>query len=252
MIPKIIHYCWFGGKEMPELARKCLNTWQDKCADYSLMRWDESTFPIDSVPFVKEAYENKKYAFVTDYVRLWAIYTYGGVYMDTDVEVRKPLDSFLEEHAFSGFESYADIPTGIMAGEKGLGIFDELLSYYKDRHFMKEDGTLDLTTNVTIFTETFEKKGLKRDNTKQTIDEFTFYPKVYFCPDDRDLLKRGEQIYTVHHFAGSWLPEKEIRRRNSFFYKAKWGTIRALRNAMIKILGEKRFEKLRGRNSDNR
>ncbi len=249
MIPKIIHYCWFGGKELPELAQRCLATWADKCADYQLMRWDESTFDIESVPYVKEAYENRKFAFVTDYVRLWAIYHFGGVYMDTDVEVCKSLDEFLSEHAFSGFESYKDIPTGIMAGEKNSPIFKELLDYYTDKHFVKEDGELDLTTNVTIFTETFEKKGLIRNNTKQTIDGFTFYPKGLFCPDDKDRLYRKEQIFTVHHFAGSWLPEEEIRRRNSFSYKLKLKCILAVRKVAIAVLGEKRFDKLRGRNS---
>ena len=248
MIPRIIHYCWFGGKELPELAQKCIATWKDKCSDYQIMRWDEATFDINSVPYVKEAYENKKFAFVTDYVRLWAIYNYGGVYMDTDVEVCKSIDVFLDEYAFSGFESYTDIPTGIMAGEKNLQIYKELLDYYTDRHFVKENGELDLTTNVTIFTEIFEKKGLTRDNTKQTIDGYTFYPKGYFCPNDKDRLHRKEQIYTIHHFAGSWLPEEEIRRRNSLSYKLKWKTVSAIRNVLIAILGEKNFDKLRGRN----
>jgi hypothetical protein len=247
MIPRIIHYCWFGGKELPELAQKCIQTWKEKCRDYKIMRWDENTFDIENIPYVKEAYENKKFAFVTDYVRLWAIYNYGGVYMDTDVEVCKSIDEFLEENAFSGFESYTDIPTGIMAGEKDLPIFKELLEYYTGRHFVKENGELDLTTNVTIFTEIFEKKGLVKNNTKQTLDNFTFYPKGHFCPDNRDRLYRKEQIYTIHHFAGSWLPDEEIRRRNSFSYKLKGKTIRTMRNIMIAILGEKNFEKLRGR-----
>lgn len=247
MIPKIIHYCWFGGKELPELAQKCIATWEEQCSEYKLMRWDETTFDIQSNPYVKEAYENKKFAFVTDYVRLWAIYQYGGVYMDTDVEVCRSIDVFLNEHAFSGFESYTDVPTGIMAGEKHSPIYKELLDYYTDRHFVKDNGELDLTTNVTIFTEIFEAKGLKRDNSKQTVDGYTFYPKEYFCPNDKDRLYRKEKIYTVHHFAGSWLPDEEIRRRNSLPYKIKWAVIRGVRNVMITVLGEKNFNRLRGR-----
>ena len=250
MIPKIIHYCWFGGKELPELAQKCIATWKEKCSDYQIMRWDETTFDIESVAYVKEAYENKKFAFVADYVRLWAIYNYGGIYMDTDVEVYKPIDEFLYEYAFSGFESYTDISTAIMAGEQHLPIYKELLDYYLDKHFVKENGELDLTTNVTIITEIFETKGLKRNNTKQTIGGYTFFPKGYFSPNDKDRLYRKEQIYTVHHFAGSWLPEEEIRRRNSILYKIKWKTIRILRNIMIAVLGEKNFDKLRGRNKE--
>jgi hypothetical protein len=250
MIPKIIHYCWFGGKELPELAKKCMETWERECSDYKIMRWDENTFDIaNSLPYVKEAYENKKYAFVSDYVRLWAIYNYGGVYMDTDVEVCKSIDGFLEEHAFSGFESYTDVPTGIMAGEKDSPIFKELLDYYNDKHFVKENGEFDLTTNVTIFTNIFEQKGLLRNNTQQTIAGFTFFPKGYFCPGDHDRLHRKDQVYTVHHFAGSWLPEEEIRKRNSFSYKLKWKIIRTARKVMIAVLGEKKFDKLRGRDN---
>ena len=143
MIPKIIHYCWFGGKELPELAQKCIATWEEQCSEYQIMRWDETTFDIQSNPYVKEAYENKKFAFVTDYVRLWAIYHYGGIYMDTVVEGCRSIDAFLDEHAFSGFESYTDVPTGIMAGEKDSPIYRELLDYYTDRHFVKENGELD-------------------------------------------------------------------------------------------------------------
>lgn len=249
MIPKIIHYCWFGGKEFPDLAKKCLATWEENCSEYRFMRWDEKTFDVNSVPYVKEAYENKKFAFVSDYVRLWAIYNYGGVYMDTDVEVCKSIDLFLMEQAFSGFESYTDIPTGIMAGEKNLPIYKEMLDYYKDKHFIKENGEMDLTTNVTIITEMFEKKGLVRDNTKQTIAGYTFFPKVYFCPNDLDRLNRKESIYTVHHFAGSWLPEEEIRRRNSLHYKFKIKFKIYIRKIIIAIIGEECFNKLRGRNN---
>ena len=128
MIPKIIHYCWFGGNELPEMAKRCINSWKQVLPEYKIIRWDESNFDICNT-YVKEAYENKKYAFVTDYVRLYTMYTYGGIYMDTDVEVLKPLDKFLVNKAFSGFENYMNIPTGIMACEKGYPDFKELLSY---------------------------------------------------------------------------------------------------------------------------
>lgn len=247
MIPKIIHYCWFGGKELPELAKKCIASWEEKCSDYRIMRWDEDSFDISSVPYVKEAYESKKYAFVTDYVRLWVIYNYGGIYMDTDVEVCKGLDEFLYLHAFSGFESYTDVPTGIMAGEQYSSIYMELLDYYSNRHFVNQNGEMDLTTNVTIFTNIFEAKGLIRNNSKQTVAEYTFFPTEYFCPNDKDRLYRKDKIYTIHHFAGSWLPEEEIKRRNSIQYRIKWKIIRGIRNLLINILGEENFDRLRGR-----
>lgn len=250
MIPRIIHYCWFGGKELPELAQKCIETWNDKCADYQIMRWDESSFDINSVLFVKEAYLSKKYAFVSDYVRLWAIYNYGGVYLDTDVEICKSLDGFLEEKAFSGFESYTDIPTGIMAGEAKLPIYKELLDYYDGRHFVDENGKLDITTNVTIITDIFMEKGLIQNNSKQTVEGFTFYPQKYFCPNDLDLINRREDIYTIHHFAGSWLSEEELKKRNSITYRGKWWFIRIVRKIIISVIGEDRFNGLRGRNKN--
>ena len=105
MIPKIIHYCWFGGKPKPELAEKCIESWKKFCPDYEIVEWNEGNFNINSNLYVKQAYEAKKYAFVTDYVRLYALYTQGGIYMDTDVMVLKPLDEYLNHEAFSGFES---------------------------------------------------------------------------------------------------------------------------------------------------
>ena len=129
MIPKKIHYCWFGGNPKPKLAEKCIKSWKKYCPDYELVEWNETTFDIDSAPlFVRQAFESKKWAFITDYVRLWAMYNYGGIYMDTDVEVVKPLDRFLSEKAFSGFESSNYVPTGIMASEKDNPVIGELLS----------------------------------------------------------------------------------------------------------------------------
>lgn len=207
MIPKKIHYCWFGGNDLPELALKCIESWKKYCPDYEIIRWDETNFDIDSNDYVKEAYKSKKYAFVTDYVRLYALYTQGGIYMDTDVEVLKNLDEFLINKAFSGFETPQTIPTGIMASECKLSIFKELLDYYTNKHFIKEDGNLDKTTNVSIITSIMEEKGLKKNNTLQTISDFTLYPKEYFCPIDYTTKEKTitENTYTIHWFAGSWI-----------------------------------------------
>lgn len=211
MIPKKIHYCWFGRNEMPKLVQKCIASWKKYCPDYEIICWNEENFDINSNLYVKEAYENKKYAFVTDYVRLFVLYNYGGIYMDTDVEVIKSLDKFLKNKAFSGFENDVSVPTGIMASEAKLNIYKELLDYYNDRHFIKNDGNLDFTSNVTTITKTFEKKGLKKDNTLQTIENFTIYPKEYFCPIDYYTKKKKitENTYTIHWFAGSWISKKD-------------------------------------------
>ena len=123
MIPKKIHYCWFGRGEKPELAKKCIKSWKIYCPNYEIIEWNEENFDINSNQYLKEAYENKKYAFVTDYVRLFVLYTQGGIYMDTDVEVIKPLDEYLHHEAVSGFENTTQIPTGLMACREGFPLF---------------------------------------------------------------------------------------------------------------------------------
>lgn len=224
MIPKKIHYCWFGGNPLPEDAQKYLESWKKFCPDYEIIRWDEKSFDVNHLPYVQEAFKAKKWAFITDYVRLYALYNYGGIYMDTDVEVLKSLDSFLELKAFSGFENEENIPTGIMAAEKGLPIIKELMDYYNDIHFINEDGTLNLKTNVEIITEHFQKKGFVGNNQKQVIDDFTIFPKDYFCPKDYKTLKIEitSNTCTIHHFASSWISQK-----------SKWKKI------IKKILGSK-------------
>ena len=140
MIPKIIHYCWFGRGKMPELAEKCIASWKKYLPEYEYKLWNEDTFDINSVPYVKEAYESRKFAVVTDYIRLWALYNYGGVYMDTDVEILKPLDEFLKLPAFTGYEASSGMApvTGLMASApKGIWVTEQL-AYYDDKHFIKE------------------------------------------------------------------------------------------------------------------
>ncbi|MDE6460527.1 MAG: glycosyl transferase [Paramuribaculum sp.] len=207
MIPKIIHYCWFGNNPMPPLALKCLESWKTFLPEYTVMVWNEETFDLNSHPFTKEAYEAKKYAFITDYVRLWALKEYGGVYMDTDVEVLKPLDKFLEFPAFSGFEDETHIPTGIMASEKGGKWVTEQLAYYDNRHFKKPDGSLDTTTNVTIMCENMSKQGFILKNSRQNFKNIIeIFPKDYFCPKSYKTgkIKLTSNTHTIHHFAGSW------------------------------------------------
>ena len=215
MIPKKIHYCWFGRNPKSELALKCIESWKQKLPDYEMIEWNEDTFDINENVFCKEAYEAKKWAFVTDYVRLKVLYDYGGIYMDTDVEVLDSLEDFLSNRAFSGFEDNCSVPTGIMASEAKHPFFAELLAYYNNRHFTLEDGTYDVTTNVQIITETASNKGLRLDNTMQVVEDFAFYPNDYFCPMSWKTRKLNitKNTKTIHHFAGSWLSE-DIRKSN--------------------------------------
>lgn len=208
MIPKIIHYCWFGRNPLPELAQKCIASWRKFLPDYEIKEWNEDNFDITQNQYVREAYENRKFAFVTDYVRLYAIYNEGGIYMDTDVEVIGTFDQFLHHHAFSGFETNGNVPTGMMAAEKGSIWAGELLNGYKNRKFILADGTFDMTTNTTVITNYMLTKGLRLNNQYQDFPGLcTMYPADYFCPKDHRTgkIRLTSNTVCIHHFAGSWL-----------------------------------------------
>lgn len=214
MIPKIIHYIWFGGNPLGEKELAYIESWKRFCPDYEIVRWDESNFDVTQNQYCYEAYKAKKWAFVSDYARLWILVNYGGIYMDTDVEVVKPLDSFLVHDAFSGFEKIDSIPTGIMASRAGFPLFDRLLHDYDDRTFIMDDGSFDETTNVVAITNACLECGFKPNNTFQTVDSFTLYPKDWFCPKNIDtgVIEMTSNTHTIHHFRGSWVDvaEREI------------------------------------------
>ena len=211
MIPKKIHYCWYGGKNLPELAVHCIESWKKFCPEYEIIQWDETNTNLNENVYIQEAYNAKKWAFVTDYVRLKVLYQYGGIYMDTDVELIAPLDQYLKIDAFSGFENETQIPTGIMGSSAFHPFFYELLQYYKGKHFIKEDGTFDDTTNVLTITNIALKNGFKPNNTLQTVCGMTFYPRDYFCPKDHTTGKINltDNSVCIHHFNGSWHTPEE-------------------------------------------
>lgn len=153
MIPKMIHYCWFGGNPLPDEVKKYMETWKKYCPDYEIKEWNERNFDVNQNQYCSEAYEAKKWAFVSDYARLKILYEHGGIYMDTDVEVCKPLDHLASYAFWSGFESKSQIPTGIMASCRDNELLEYLLSYYDDKYFRNENGSFDTTTNVTTITK---------------------------------------------------------------------------------------------------
>lgn len=242
IIPKKIHYCWFGRSSKSELIEQCIYSWKKYLPEYEIIEWNEDNFDIHINAYVEEAYQEKKWAFITDYVRLYVLYNEGGIYMDTDVEVLKSLDIFLEHAAFSGFESRDGVPTGIMASVKKHPVIRELLKDYEDKHFYLSGGECDLTTNVVLITKYFVNNGLKLNNKKQNINNFLIYPQIYFCPNTFGMIfgMHSSRSYTIHHFDGSW---KEYRREKNWRYK--WGhyVVGLLKN----ILGTDHYEKLRGK-----
>ena len=213
MIPKIIHYCWFGGKEKPALAQACLRSWKRFAPDFELKEWNESNFDLSSAPlYVRQAMEARRWAFVTDYVRLVALTRYGGVYMDTDVELKKPLTPYLHHQAFAGFESMDAVQTGLLACEPGFPLFEAFLRHYDTAVFLREDGSTDLTTNVEILTRLCVERGLRLDNSKQCVDDLTVYPKEVFCPVEYETgkLKKSHKTVCIHWFSASWHTQQEL------------------------------------------
>ena len=217
MIPKRVHCCWFGGKQLPRLAKDCISSWRRFLPEYDLTIWNEQTFDVEQQKYTSQAYAQGKYAFVSDYARFDLLHRYGGIYMDVDVEVVRPLDRFLTEQAFSGFEHDLGVAPGLILGAVPRHpLIGELRALYVEREFSRANGSVDLTTVVDITTELLGKKGLRSENVKQTVEGLAVYPIAYFCPMDRHTGKTEitEEAYTVHHYAGSWLsPLSKTKQR---------------------------------------
>lgn len=208
MISKTLHYVWVGRKEKPPKVIECMNTWKKYCPNYEIIEWNEEKFNINMCKYTKQAYEQGKYAFVSDVIRLFALYSYGGIYLDTDVEVFKPLDEFLKEPAFTGFENINYPVTAIMGAEITNPIIKQMLEYYIDKDF-EWNGFGKTTTNTMIMSDILAKNGIDRTrNELQRIDNFTVYPKETFCPN---WWENGinENNYTRHLMLGSWGDDKK-------------------------------------------
>lgn len=242
-IPKIIHFIWFGRNPYPPLVKMCMESWKKYLPDYQIMEWNEDSFDITSNKYVQQAYEAKKWAFVSDYVRLYALYHYGGIYCDTDVEVLKSLDEFLKDEIFSGFEAKDSVPTGIMGAKKGNKVIEYLLSYYDNHEFLNPDGSYNMVTNVKIITQMLTEKGLKLNGKKQCIDGFAMYPQIYFCPNNFSRIFNivSKKSYTIHHFSGSWV-EGPKKNNGTFLFRVRRYLVGVVRNT----LGTQFLERIQG------
>lgn len=229
MIPKIIHYCWFGRGQKPIQALDCIASWKKHLPDYKIKEWNEDSFDVHCNRYVSEAYQSKKYAFVSDYARLYALFREGGIYMDTDVEVLSSFDPFLHHHAFACFENSGYVQTGVMAAGKDSVWMKEWLGLYDCRTFILPDGSVDVTTNTEVLYGYMLSKRLIFNNTFQEIDNLaTIYPSDYFCPKDHGtgLIHLTRNTVCIHHFAGSWLIHKSISYR-----------LHLLKNRLIRLFG---------------
>lgn len=207
MIPRIIHYCWFGVKDLPQEAKNCIASWHIFMPNWKYKLWNEENFDINSTPYTAEAYAAGKYAFVSDYVRLLALENEGGVYLDTDVEILKPLDDLLTNKAFAGFEGSKHLPVGtcILASEAHGEWVTEMLKAYEGRHFIQPNGTYDMTTNVKFLTSIMAANGFVQNGEEQYYKDLHVYPVDYFCPrQTTGEYFRTKNTYCEHKGLNSW------------------------------------------------
>lgn len=215
MIPQIIHYCWFGRNPLPKSAKKCIASWKKYLPDYEIKEWNENNFDVNIIPYTRDAYAAKKYAFVSDYARFWILYHYGGIYFDTDVEVIKPMDDLIVKGAFMGWEKPNSL--GVSSIAPGLGLaankeepfYKEILAGFERLSFYKEDGAWNSYTMIPMVTDMLLQKGLVKDGTFQMIEDITLYPSDYFCPMDAitGQIDITENTYTIHWYSMSWMPK---------------------------------------------
>ena len=254
MIPKIIHYCWFGRGKKSALINKCIRSWKKHCPDWEIIEWNEDRFDVSATIWTQQAYEAKKYAFVSDYVRLKALQEMGGVYLDTDVQLFKPLDSFLEHRGFIGFENKSSVATCVIGAEAEHPALARWIDWYRDRAFLI-DGQQNTEPNVVFITEDLKAGGLVVDNTRQSVGGMEIYPQTWFCPQNIEGDQRAKSANTVsvHYFDSSWRTPQGRRdlKREQFhstkFYKT-WEKVKVFPQlALRKVLGDETVERIKER-----
>lgn len=243
MIPKVIHYVWFGKGKKSGIIKHCINSWKKTMPDYEIKEWNEDNFNINCNDYCRQAYDKNKYAFAADYARLYILYNYGGIYMDTDVESFKKFDAFLNNPAFLCFENEKLVASGTIGAEKGNELIKYLLSYYDDREFLdpNQPSGIDWTPNTVALTKMLEAKGLKVVDEYQEIEGVPVYPSVYFSAEGK-----GENKYATHYFTSSWLPKK-FQRKNAWHRRI--GKVKKLAKRLV---GDKIYIKLKKAKNNNR
>lgn len=253
MIPKRIHYCWFGHNPLPKLAKTCIKSWKKHCPDYEIIEWNEDNFDISFCPlYVRQAYDAKKWAFVTDYVRLQVVYEYGGVYMDTDVELIRSLDPLLKYQAYFGFEDEMNVNTGLGFGAvQGNPLVLEIMQDYNCLSFGVPGEPIIACPKLN--TKVFLKHGLVKENRAQVLaGDILVLPTEYFCPKSMidGIVRKTKNTYSIHHYDSSWItPAQQLERKRSWKHlqrMVRWHAILKTPNRIaIKILGQPTYDKLK-------
>ncbi len=237
MIPKIIHFCWLSGEPYPETIKNCLKSWEKKLPGYEIILWDTKRFDIDSVQWVKEAFSVKKYAFAADYIRFYALYNYGGIYLDSDVEVLRSFDKLLENKCFFGFEYTAMPEAAVIGCEKGLDWCKKALSFYEKKNFINQNGSYNQIIAPLVFKYAFESKykiSLIDENKIISKNGIKIFPFDYFSPKNgfTGKILKTKNTYTIHHFNSAWLKKgvkTSLKKKVHLF--------------LIAVLGKKNYNK---------
>lgn len=235
MIPKVIHYCWFGRNPLPADAVRCINSWKKFCPDYEIKEWNEDNFDLSSCLYVKQAYENKKWAFVSDYARFKILYDYGGIYFDTDVEIVRSIDELTRYQGFMGVEKGSSmVAPGLGIGfEPKNGICKDIIDHYEKSLFIDKNGKQSTKIVLDFATDILEGYGYSHDDNRiQDIGGVKVFPYDYFCPIDykTGVLELTENTYSIHWYSGTWISDRQrkvlgLEKRVSRLFGKKTGHV---------------------------
>jgi mannosyltransferase OCH1-like enzyme len=244
-LPKVIHYCWFGPNAIPEKELMCIESWTRYLPEYEIMFWNENSFDVKQNLFASQAYDTGHYAFVSDYVRAKVLFEYGGVYLDSDVEIFSKFPAFLEKSDnFLGFETKAKLGTAIMGFVPKHNVISEFIKVYDDK-FIDDNGNLNTIANVSYLTDILKKSGLNLDGSNQIVQDITVYAREYFYPkklSDTEF-KIVDQTLAVHKCSNSWMTDREKNRgNNKFWIEVVRPSLRFLRKVGVSVIGSKNIK----------
>ncbi len=254
MIPKTIHYCWFGKNPLPQIAVKCIESWKKYAGDFQIVEWNEDNFDVSQAPeYVKQAYQEKRWAFVSDYARLKVVYDNGGIYLDTDVELVRSIDKLLDNNAYFAMDQKCLVASGLGFGAvKGAPILLDIMKQYETLSFFNENREPNPTPCPITETAVLKKHGLQQTDSVQTLENsVVVFPWEYFDPMDRDFgkIKKTRNTYSIHHYSALWKSEEEQKKRKEWVEynkKERLDSIKHLPNRILKsVFGEKFYQHIK-------
>lgn len=244
-IPKVVHYCWFGGKPKPEDVKRYIANWRAVLPEYAIHEWNESNFDLSAWPYAQQALSAGKFAFVSDVARLHALYMHGGIYLDTDVEVRRSFDELLEGGTVLGFEEGNCVATSTILAQRGATLIGDFLETYRSRLFLDADGNADTTTNVEVLTTMLREAGLKLNGSPQLLhwkgQQVRVLDRVKLSPIDypNGINHADETTYAIHHFGQSWagrMPKAKSALRKALIGAVGGENVKRLRRLLTKLV----------------